>query len=141
MHANGGINGYLVNYVTDPNFIQIFYLNNAYAGSSEVLTYIGGWAYTGEVEGVDFYVKIEGGTLYLTTYANYLATGLSSAIAVDLTNNGAYAVYQSGYFGLISWNENVSYEFTLSHLVFLEAAAADSANQASALPADTKRLG
>lgn len=117
MHANGGINGYLVNYVTDPNFIQIFYLNNAYAGSSEVLTYIGGWAYTGEVEGVDFYVKIEGGTLYLTTYANYLATGLSSAIKVDLTYNGAYDLYDAGYFGVIAWNTGVTYEFTLSELV------------------------
>ncbi len=110
-----GIDGYLINYVTDPNYIQIYYIKNLYNTTEAAfeLYYLGGWVFPGNVVGTDFYVKIEGSMLYLTTLAEYNLNGIATSIAVDLTGGGQYALYESGYMGVVSWAD-ASFELTIS---------------------------
>lgn len=115
LSGNTGLNGYLINYVTDLNYLQVYYFQNCYNtnGSAITLQYIGGWVYPGSVTGTLFHAGISGSTLYLTTQEDYEKYGFSSAIIVDLTYNGTYEVYPSGFVGGITWTENVGFDLTL----------------------------
>ncbi len=116
--ANNGVDGYLINYVSDQNFIQIYYLDNVYNtdGTDIVLTYLGGIVFGGygNVVGTEFYAKIEGSTLYVNTLARH-EQGEANLATVDLTNGGAYELYESGSFGFLAWNNGVSYDVTLEN--------------------------
>ena len=138
--AGKGLNGYLINFVYPANYMQIYYMNNAYNtnGSASVIKYIGGLVYSGDVVNTDFYVRTEGDMLYLCTYEQYRTSGITRAVAVDLTYGGQFEVYDAGYFGIISWTRDVSYDLTVSHLVVGSAAAVHAQN-VQALPADFKR--
>ncbi len=116
-NETNGIDGYLVNYVTDLNYIQIYYIRNLYntTGTASVLTYLGGWVFPGSVVGTDFYVKVEGSTLYLTTLEEYREYGISKSIIVDLTYGGQYDLYKSGYMGELSWSD-FAFDLTVPYI-------------------------
>lgn len=117
-NANNGIKGYLVNYVSEKNLMQVYYLDNVYNtdGTSYVLKYLGGVVFGsyGDVIGTEFHVKIEGDKLYLSTFEGYQA-GEEPLAVVDLTYKGTYDVYESGCFGGLAWNNGVSYDLNLKH--------------------------
>ena len=109
--ANLGMYGYLINVNTNGNYIQIYYLNNSYNNdkTETVTKYIGGIVlnnYGINAVGTEFYAKIEGSTLYVNTLERHLA-GETKLIAVDLTNDGAYEVYEQGHTGILSWTTSV----------------------------------
>ena len=117
---NDGIEGYLINYVSSGNYMQVYYINNTYNtdGTVYLQTYLGGIAYgsTGDIIGTEFYAKIEGDKLYLSTLERHLA-GQEPLLVVDLTYNGVYDVYESGYFGVLSWNTDTVFDFNLEHFM------------------------
>lgn len=118
---NNGVSGYLINYNINSNFIQIYYLNNYYNTdkSESTLTYIGGIVLNNyNIVNVDteFYARIEGDKLYVNTVERQNA-GTAAIITVDLTNKGAYEVYESGYAGLLSWVSDVNFNMTLSEFI------------------------
>jgi len=112
--ANNGVDGYLINYVSDRNFIQVYYLDNVYNtdGSQLKLDYLGGIVYNGNVVGTSFYAKVEGATLYLNTLARQ-EQGEAALAVVDLTKGGTYELYASGNMGFLAWNEGVSFDLSL----------------------------
>ncbi len=112
--ANNGLDGYLINYVSASNYIQVYYLSNVYNtdGTEYVLTYLGGIVFNGNVVNTEFYASIQGSTLYINTL-DRMDNGEANLATVDLTYGGKYAVYESGKFGLLSWNEGVSFNMTI----------------------------
>jgi len=115
---NDGIEGYLINYVSSGNYMQVYYINNTYNtdGSTYIQKYLGGIAYgsSGDIIGTEFYARIEGDKLYLSTLDRQLA-GQEPLLIVDLTYGGEYDLYESGYFGVLSWNVDTSFDFNLKH--------------------------
>ena len=114
--ANLGMYGYLVNVNTNGNYIQIYYLNNSYNNDSTatITKYLGGIVlnnYGIDVVDTEFYAKIEGSTLYVNTLARHLA-GEDNMVAIDLTNSGAYEVYEYGHTGILSWTTS-TFDFQL----------------------------
>ena len=118
---NNGIEGYLINYVTSGNYLQVYYVNNVYNtdGSAYVLTYLGGVVYGayGDLVDTQFYAKIEGQTLVLNTLDRHMA-GQAPLTQVDLTNGGEYQVFESGYTGVLAWNNNVTFDLTVESFFF-----------------------
>ncbi len=110
--ANGGINAYLINYVTKENYIQVYWLFDQYGGTNPQLKYIGGIVYNGEVENVDFYGKIAGNILYVCSFADYIEKGISSAVAIDLAETGK-SVWENGSMGVLSWTD-ASFKLNIS---------------------------
>ena len=118
---NNGINGYLINYNINSNYIQIYYMNNYYAkdGTQTNSTYLGGIVlnnYGISNVGTEFVATIEGGKLYVNTTAREQA-GTGDIITVDLTKDGTFELYESGYFGLLSWVSGVTFELTVEELI------------------------
>ncbi len=113
-----GIDGYYVNLVSDANYVQIWYFNNAYnAGGTPTLTYLGGWVYPGSVINTTFRVIVRGSICYVYEEETYLSQGEDAyGCYADLSNNGQYAVYEEGYLGVLGWN-NVSFKLNLSDVV------------------------
>ena len=114
-----GISGYFINIVTEPNFIQIWYFENAYRSAGpEVLLYLGGWVFPGEVENTEFRAIIEGNMAYIYTEADYLAYGKGAyGCSADLTNGGQLTPYTYGGYGILNWSgANVQGKLTISNL-------------------------
>ena len=118
---NNGIEGYLINYVTSGNYLQVYYVNNVYNtdGSAYVLTYLGGinFGAYGQLVDTQFYAKIEGQTLVLNTLDRHMA-GQAPLTQVDLTHGGEYQVFESGYTGVLSWNKDVTFDLTVESFFF-----------------------
>ena len=117
---NNGIDAYLINYNINSNYIQIYYMNNYYAkdGTETALTYLGGLVLKNYgITNVDteFVATIEGNKLYVNTTERQQA-GTADLIAVDLTKGGELAVYESGYFGLLSWVSGVTFNMNVAYL-------------------------
>jgi len=132
---NNGIVGYLINYVSSGNYLQVYYVNNVYNtdGSSYTLQYIGGINYGsyGSILGTEFYAKIEGDTLYLNTLERHMA-GLATLATVDLTYNGTFGLIETGYVGALSWNGSIAFDLTLKNFAaeeVLPEAPLDGAQQ------------
>ena len=117
---NNGIDAYLINYNINSNYIQIYYMNNYYAkdGTETALTYLGGLVLKNYgITNVDteFVATIDGGKLYVNTTEREQA-GTADLITVDLTKGGTYEVYESGYFGLLSWVSGVTFNMNVAYL-------------------------
>jgi len=113
-----GVKGYLVNFNTNSNYIQIYHLNNNYNtdGSAATHTYVGGVVlnnYSLSAEDTQYYVKIEGSTLYVNTVERQQA-GTKALATVDITKGGTLELYESGYTGILSWVSGVTFDLTLS---------------------------
>lgn len=117
-NTNNGVDGYLINYSTESDLLQVWYMENAYNtdGSASVMTYLGGIIYGshGSVVDTEFYTKIEGDKLYVNTLTRHME-GRDPLFEVDLTNGGQLEVYQSGYTGVLSWNSDVTFDLVISH--------------------------
>ena len=118
--SNKGVTGYWINYVSDINVMQVWYLNNWYStdGSAGTMNYLGGIVYAplGDILGIDFYVKIEGSKLYLSTLEQY-QTGEGPLAVIDLTLNGTLNVIEEGYLGMVAWHgDDVSFDVKLKHI-------------------------
>lgn len=117
-NANNGVDEYLINYSTESDLLQVWYMENAYNtdGSASVMTYLGGIIYGshGSVVDTEFYTKIEGDKLYVNTLTRHME-GRDPLFEVDLTNGGQLEVYQSGYTGVLSWNSDVTFDLVISH--------------------------
>ncbi len=103
-----GLNGYLLNFVTEPNYLQVWYMREAYGtSSSNELTYLGGWVFPEEVEDTTFKVIIEGNNIYIYTLESFLKNGKDAyGCSVDLSVNGTKSVYKEGGFGILSWSSS-----------------------------------
>ncbi|MBQ8406477.1 MAG: hypothetical protein IJY38_01030, partial [Clostridia bacterium] len=119
-NENNTIEGYLINFVTDKNYMQVYRLTSAYNGADQPnsYTYIGGIIYTEEVENTDWYVKIEGSKLYLCPFEEYQSRGIELAIEVDLTKGGEFTLLENGYNGQLAWvGSAVSFDLTVKNFV------------------------
>ena len=118
-NTNNGVDGYLINYSTESDLLQVWYVENAYNtdGTPHVMNYLGGIIYGshGSVVDTEFYTKIEGDKLYVNTLARHM-DGRDPLFEVDLTGGGQYQVFQSGYTGVLSWNSNVTFDLEISHV-------------------------
>ena len=116
-YDNKGVDGYLINYVTELNLLQVYYLQNVYNsdGSPLVVAYVGGIEYApmGNVVDTEFWAKLEGNVLTLNTAARQ-AAGEDALAVVDLTLNGQYPLYTCGYTGILAWTDNVAFDLTLA---------------------------
>ena len=116
-----GMNGYLLNIVTEPNYLQIWYMADAYGSNppSPVLTYIGGWVFPNEVENTTFKVIVDGNYVYIYTLEDFLNKGKEAyGCSVDLTNGGKFAPYTTGGVGVLNWTNNFTTKskLTISNL-------------------------
>ena len=105
-----GLNGYLLNFVTEPNYLQVWYMRDAYGTStSNELTYIGGWVFAEEVEDTTFKVIIEGNNIYIYTLESFLKNGIDAyGCSVDLSVGGTKTVYNTGGFGILCWSSSTN---------------------------------
>lgn len=111
-----GMEGYYINIVTEPNYIQIWYFNNSYSQSgTNVTTYIGGWVFPEEVEGTEFRVVVKGDKIYIYTEESYINEGPESyGCSADLSYKGAYDVYEQGGIGVMAWSSGTGANGTLT---------------------------
>ncbi len=115
--AGLGIEGYMINIVSEPNYIQIWYFNDSFGSSTMFanMTYIGGWVFPGEVEETLFRAVIEGNTCYIYTEADFRAKGKDSyGCSVDLTYNGAFTPWAEGGIGILAWDSGNKAKCTLT---------------------------
>jgi len=119
-NENNGVDGYLINYVTEKNYIQVTYMGNLYAtdGSTQTQTYIDGVVYGsyGSVVDTEFTVKIEGSTLIINT-VDRIKAGQGALRTIDLTKGGTLPVYESGNVGIISWVKDAAFDLTIDKFV------------------------
>ena len=110
-----GIDGYLMNFVSNANqqYIQIFYLNNCYNtdGTPVICDYIGGWVFPGLVLQNTFDVVVDGEYITLTAGGHTLSVSLTGAQI-----GGNYELYTSGGFGILSWQEGLVANLTISSI-------------------------
>ena len=107
--ATLGIQGYMINMVTAPNYIQIWHFNGAYGNSVGSLDYIGGWVFPNEVENTLFRVVVENGYCYVYTEEEFQSKGKESyGCSVDLSYGGALKTWESGGLGVLCWNSKNS---------------------------------
>jgi hypothetical protein len=111
-----GMEGYYINIVTEPNYIQIWYFNNSYSQSgTNVTTYIGGWVFPEEVEGTEFRVVVKGDKIYIYTEESYINEGPEAyGCSADLSHKGAYDVYEQGGIGVMAWSSSTGANGTLT---------------------------
>lgn len=112
-----GIDGYMINLVSDMNYVQIWYFNNAYqaSGSTPVLKYLGGWVYPKNVVGTTFRVVVKGTICLVYDEEDYIKYGEDAyGCSADLTSGDKY--YSDGYFGVLGWNNNVSLKLEVASL-------------------------
>ncbi|MBO4355876.1 MAG: hypothetical protein J5850_03365 [Clostridia bacterium] len=105
--ASGGFKGYLINYVTAPNYIQVWYCSDSFASSNNNITYIGGWVFPGEVENTLFRAIVKNSHIYIYTEEDFQKGGETAyGCSVDLTNSGAIAEVKTGGIGILStWSD------------------------------------
>lgn len=129
-----GINGYLINYVTSNNYIQVWYLNNAYqAAGTPTLEYIGGWVFPATVENTLFRATVSGNYVYIYTEEDYIKLGKNSyGCSVDLTDNGKFDLWTEGGIGLLSW-ETISCKMEIANICAAECHPTDEEQELQAL--------
>ena len=119
-----GLNGYLINFVTELNYVQVWYMKDAYGTSTNyVLDYLGGWVFPKEVEDTTFKVIVKDKYVYVYTLEDFINNGENAyGCSVDLTKGGAYALYTSGGLGVVNWTTNttVTLKFTISNIRFIK---------------------
>ena len=102
-----GIDGYFINIVTNPNYIQVWYFQNAYTTNtgvvSEIKTYLGGWVFPGEVENTEFRAIVKDGFISIYTEDAYQRNG-AEAYGCRVNLGEKYPLYSSGHYGLLFWN-------------------------------------
>lgn len=131
--GGNGVCGYLINYVTKENYIQIWYCDGAYGGSKNILHYIGGWVFPGEVEETLFRATVENDCVYIYTQADYLRLGRKGygcSVPLNGSNmNLNLPVFGAGALGVVNWQDGgVTYSLeinTLSYEQTNESAAND----------------
>lgn len=112
-----GIDGYMINLVSDMNYVQIWYFNNAYqaSGSTPVLKYLGGWVYPKNVVGTTFRVVVKGTICLVYDEEDYIKYGEDAyGCSADLTSGDKY--YSDGYFGVLGWNGGVNLKLEVASL-------------------------
>ena len=115
--AGLGIEGYMINIVTEPNYIQIWYFNDSFGSATmfKNMTYIGGWVFPGEVENTLFRAVIEGNMCYIYTEADFRAKGKDSyGCSADLTHKGAFTPWAEGGIGILAWDSGNNAKCTLT---------------------------
>ena len=70
----------------------------------------------GNVMDTSFYAKIEGSTLYVNTLERF-EQGMPALTTVDLTSNGKFPLFASGYTGVLSWTDAVAFNLEISQYV------------------------
>jgi hypothetical protein len=119
---NDGLDGYLANIVhnaSGDNFVQIWYLNNAYNSKGfAICTYIGGWVYPNNLMGTSIRISFENGLASIFDANEYAEKGdTATRTDVDLTNNGAYSLYEGSDFhpSILQWegDKTVDVKFDL----------------------------
>ena len=133
--GGNGVNGYLINYVTDADYIQIWYLAGAYGGSRNYLEYIGGWVFPDEVEDTLFRAIVENDHIYIYTEADYRRLGKNGygcSVALDGSNMGHnLPVYRSGMLGVVNWqNASVTYKLEIGLLSYKQIGETPSERRA-----------
>ena len=117
-NTNNGVDGYLINYSTESDLLQVWYVENASNtdGSATTMNYLGGIVYGsyGSVVDTEFYARIEGSKLYVNTLTRHME-GRDPLFEVDLTGGGQYQVFRSGHTGIFSWN-SITFDLEISHL-------------------------
>ncbi len=118
-----GVKGYLINYVTRENYLQIWYLDGAYGGTKNYLVYIGGWVFPAEVEDTLFRAVVENDTIYLYTETDYLKLGKNGygcSVALDGSAVGmSLPVYGAGMLGVVNWQDaSVTYKLEIGLLTY-----------------------
>ena len=109
-----GIQGYMINIVTDPNYIQIWYFEECFGTANKNMHYIGGWVFPGEVEDTEFRVIVEGNTVYIYTEEDYQTKGKEAyGCSADLSFGGQLTPYAYGAYGVIAWNSNTGAKGTM----------------------------
>jgi lysophospholipase L1-like esterase len=102
-----GIQGYMINIVTEPNYLQVWYFEECFGTANKNMHYIGGWVFPDEVEDTEFRAVIEGNMIYLYTEEDYQTKGKDAyGCSVDLSNNGQLKPYEYGAYGILCWNSN-----------------------------------
>lgn len=100
-----GVQGYYINIVTEPNYIQIWYFEDCYGTANKTLQYIGGWVFPGEVENTEFRAVVKGDAVYIYTEEDYVSKGESAyGCSVDLSFDGQFEVFDYGSYGILCWN-------------------------------------
>ncbi|MBQ7324795.1 MAG: hypothetical protein IJW98_03540 [Clostridia bacterium] len=102
-----GIQGYMINIVTEPNYLQVWYFEECFGTANKNMHYIGGWVFPEEVEDTEFRAVIEGNMIYIYTEEDYQTKGKDAyGCSVDLSNNGQLKPYEYGAYGILCWNSN-----------------------------------
>lgn len=102
-----GIQGYMINIVTEPNYLQVWYFEECFGTANKNMHYIGGWVFPDEVEDTEFRAVIEGNMIYIYTEEDYQTKGKDAyGCSVDLSNNGQLTPYEYGAYGILCWNSN-----------------------------------
>lgn len=110
-----GIQGYMINIVTEPNYIQIWYFEECFGTANKNMHYIGGWVFPGEVENTEFRAIVEGNMVYIYTEEDYQAKGKEAyGCSADLSFGGKLAPYTSGAYGVLCWNSNTGASGTMT---------------------------
>ena len=118
-----GVNGYFINIVTEPNYIQVWYFEEGYGtGNAKVFEYLGGWVFPDEVENTLFRAVVKGDMVYIYTEETYLAKGEQAyGCSVSLTGGGRFPLYRSGGIGVLAWdNGEASCKLTVESVVGAE---------------------
>ena len=112
-----GIQGYMINIVSEPNYIQIWYFNDSFGSATMFanMTYLGGWVFPGEVENTLFRAVITGNMCYIYTESDFRSKGLNAyGCSVDLTNSGKFIPWAEGGLGILAWDSGNGAKATLS---------------------------
>ena len=113
-----GIDGYLINYdsAADHQFVQIWYLQNAYASFGDgICQYIGGWVYNDAYPEVgalglrNIRVKYDGEYIHIMDDQEFIEFGEENTIkiSVPLALNNQYSIdpqTKSYSFGFLNWD-------------------------------------
>ena len=110
-----GIQGYMINFVTEPNYIQIWYFEECFGTANKNMHYIGGWVFPGEVEDTEFRAVVEGNTVYIYTEEDYQTKGKDAfGCSADLSYGGQLPPYAYGAYGVLCWNSNTGAKGTFA---------------------------
>ena len=102
-----GIQGYMINIVTEPNYLQVWYFEECFGTANKNMHYLGGWVFPDEVEDTEFRAVIEGNMIYIYTEEDYQTKGKDAyGCSVDLTGGGQRTPYEYGAYGILCWNSN-----------------------------------
>lgn len=132
--STNGIDGYLINYVTANNYLQIYYLANCYPqnGGTTVCDYIGGWVYTGNVANTLFRAIVNDGKVRLYEEEVYQSAGEQAyGCEVGLQYKGN--TFTHGTVGFVSWQAGLTAQIEVANF-----AAVAHKNDQSTLLAEAK---